>query len=265
LAFLRRGRVNARLLVPSLPEAQQPFWEGLAHFIRQHRVSAAELNTFASRAVTIPPMREEVRRKSRHEFIVPIEKQADPLTRMQIEHRRRVRKAIKAGFAVRESSDPRGLSEHLRMIDSSLDRREARSEAVSRDCTKELLATYLETGFCTLFQAVHGGEVVSSMTVAWARDAGYLHTAGTNAAGRMLGASHFLVYEVLKATQARGGRLFNMGGVSDVNSGLAEYKKYFGAEGVALEAVELDFADVLRKFVNASVGGVRALLVRMSR
>ncbi|MBZ5580678.1 MAG: GNAT family N-acetyltransferase [Acidobacteriia bacterium] len=257
LGFLRSGRLDRRLTLPSLPPAEEPFWSGLAEFCRKKGVTILELNTFASPAVAIPSLGEERRRVERHEFVVPMDGPGDGLLQqMHPHHRRMVRKGMKAGLEVRVTRDPGYLKEHVAVMRSSLTRRESRGEDVWSEPDAELLRPYLD-GVCRLFQAVAGAETVSSMTVAESSGGGYLHTAGTSPEGMRIGASHFLLYEILKACRQNGGRIFNLGGVSDLSSGLALYKRHFGAHPVTLEAAEFDVGAAWRRVVRISAGKLR--------
>ncbi len=258
LGFLRSGRLDRRLTIPSLPAAEEPFWSGLANFCRAQNVTILELNTFASPAVSIPVLGEQRRRVERHEFVAPLDSADDDglLQQMHPNHRQMVRKGMKAGLEVRITRDPEYLKEHVAVMRSSLARRESRGEDVWSEPDAELLRPHLK-GACRLFQALAGGETVSSMTVAEASAGGYLHTAGTSPAGMRIGASHFLLYEILKACRQGGGRIFNLGGVSDLSSGLALYKRHFGAFPVTLEAAEFDVGSAWRRLARTSAGKLR--------
>ena len=266
LGFLRSGRLERRLEIASLPAAEEPFWSGLREFSHTHRVTILELNSFASPAVSIPAMTGERTRIQRHEFQAPLDtSDTGLLERLQMNHRQRVRKGMKAGLEVRTASDAECLADHVRIMAMSMQRRQARGESVPTGSTAESLAPYLSTGFCRLFQAVLSSETVSSMMVAQAASGAYLYTSGTSPAGMNIGASHFLVYEILKASRQSGAGVFNLGGVGDLSSGLAQYKRYFGAAPVALEAAEFDLGSALHKVVRASAGLARGLLGRRSR
>lgn len=262
--FLRSGRLNKALSIPSLPVVADSFWAQLGQFCAQQGVSTLEINTFGSPAgATIATLGRETARASRHEFVVPLTPGVDPLTRIRINHQQSLRKGIKLGLTSRVVTDPAYLDSHLSVIGDSLQRRSDRGETVSHDSSTTYLKPFLRTGNIVLFQALLGEEVVSSMTVAIARNAGYLHTAGTSPTGMASGASHFLLYEILKSTQARGAAFFNMGGVGDPESGLAKYKRYFGAEAVALESASFDLSTPLNKLLNQSARAAQQLVSKL--
>lgn len=263
LGFIYAGRLDRRFTLLSLPAAEETFWNGLRDFCSRNRITVLELNTYASPGVHIPSFGKELRRAPRFEFIAPLDAGADPLEKMSATHRQRVRKGIKAGVQVRVTSDTRHLEEHVQLIGSSLRRREARGEIASGVASEASLRPYVTSGFCVIFQAVLEQSVVSSMTVAWSRLGGYLHTSGTSPVGMEKGASHFLLYEILKATQARGATVFNMGGAGDQESGLAKYKKHFGTHCIPLEAADFYVGNTLNRLLSTSAGVTRNVLRRL--
>jgi len=244
-------------MIPSLPAAEESFWNGLEGFGRAQKISVLELNSFGSPSASIPMLGEEVERIERHEFVLRLDdRRTGLLERMQINHRQRARKGMKAGLRVRITTDPVHLNEHVRLIAFSMQRREAKGENVPFGASSEGLRPYLESGFCRIFQAILGEETVSSMMVAQASAGAYLYTSGTSPTGMGIGASHFLVHEIAQICQREGARVFNLGGVTDVNSGLGQYKRYFGAEMVKLEAAEFYVGNIWQKAIS---GGAQAM------
>jgi hypothetical protein len=262
LGFIRSGRLNRSLTIPSAPDAPPEFWEGVKTFSNDERITAIAVNTFASRAACIPELGEETSRRERFEFLVALDGSPEQLLeRMRVHHRRSVRKGIKQGLTVR-AGDVCSLTEHIQLMAASMERRQLRGESAVCEASVASLRPYVESGFCRLFQAVLDGRVVSSMTVACAPRAFYLHTSGTNAAGMAAGASHFLLYEIMKTGQLEGLSKFNLGGVADRDSGLAQYKERFGAEVVRLQAAEFYTGNALQKAVSASARLMKNVLDR---
>jgi hypothetical protein len=85
------------------------------------------------------------------------------------------------------------------------------------------------------------------MTVAIAPRGRYLHTSGTSQEGMKIGASHYLLYEIMRASLVEGATLFNLGGVSDPGSGLAMYKRHFGCVCWESESAEFYVGSGLRR------------------
>jgi len=256
--FLRFGRLNRRLTIPSLPSADEPFWSGLREFNRAHGITVLELNSFASPVLSIPALGEETGRLARHEFRLHLDvPEAKLVERMRINHRQSLRKGIKSGIEVRITNDWAALDDHLLLMKSSMTRRQARGESVSYDDSHKNLRRFLETGFCRLFFAVLGSETVSSMLVARSKQGAYLYTSGTSPEGMAVGASHFLIHEIALTSRREGAIVFNLGGVADLNSGLAQYKRHFGAEVVSLEAAEFYVGSPWRRAIGLVVNRVR--------
>jgi Acetyltransferase (GNAT) domain len=257
-AFLRCGRLNRRLTIPSLPAADESFWSGLLKFNRLHGITILELNSFASPALSIPALRNETRRIGRHEFLMSLDVPEPSLfERMRINHRQSALKGIKSGIEACISSEPAALDDHLRLIASSMARRQSRGESVSYQSSLDGLRPYIETGFCRLFLAVLGSETVSSMMVARSALGAYLYTSGTSPSGMLIGASHFLIHAIAVTSRREGARIFNLGGATNLNSGLAQYKRHFGAEGIALEAAEFYVGSPWRRALGSIVHYVR--------
>jgi hypothetical protein len=157
---------------------------------------------------------------------------------MNMSHRQRVRKAMKSGLTAQLRADEQHVEDHVRLIHSSFKRRKRRGENMPTDVGIDIVRPYIRSGWCQLYQALSGGEVVSSMTVARSSQAAYLHTSGTSVDGMACGAAHFLVHEISKRLRAEGVTVFNLGGAPTLDSGLAQFKQSFGAESVPLQAAE---------------------------
>jgi lipid II:glycine glycyltransferase (peptidoglycan interpeptide bridge formation enzyme) len=100
--------------------------------------------------------------------------------------------------------------------------------------------------------------------VAVAAKGGYSHTAGTSPDGMACGASQLLNYEIAKALQSRSMDVYNLGGVQDLDSGLAEYKLRFGARLVELEAADFFLGSRLRKGLTTAARWVREIPPRLT-
>ena len=239
LCYVRVGRVNRSLVIPSLPAiaARPAFWEELARQSRALRVSRLEINTFCSPAVTIPALPGESRRRTRYEYFVDM--RAGELWNVLHEnHRRRVRKAAKAGLDLRCEAGDAACSEHARLMASSMERRSDRGEEVPAQPAVRSFKPLLECGAGRLYQAVKGAEVLSSVLLLLSSQGAYLHSGGTSPEGMELGASHWLHHELMKRLATEGKAIYNLGGTEDDSSGLALFKIRFGAQQRRLEAVE---------------------------
>jgi Acetyltransferase (GNAT) domain len=262
LAFIRSSRMSRTLTIPSAPNASPEFWDNVRTFCADQRVTNVEVNTFASPAGPIPQLGEEVSRLERFECVVPVQASPeDMLRKMRTNHRRNVRKAVNAGAELRTGEGCR-LEDHVRLMSASMQRRRQRGEDIDCEPSAAALQPYLKTGFCRLFQVAAAKEVVSSIMVACSAEARYLYTSGTSPDGMDIGASHFLVYGIMQAGRDEGAMVFNLGGTSDLSSGLGQYKSGFGAEIIRLEAAEFYTGNTLHKAVSGSARLVKNVLSR---
>lgn len=254
LGFLNRGRLNCALNIPSLPAVPKEFWIGLKQLLRQQSCTILDLGTFASAGSEIPSLGKEQSRGTRYEFVIPLEgSPEDLLSRMQMQHRQRVRKGVNAGLVFR-SGEQCSLAAHEQLFFASMGRRESRGEDIESRVTAQAVQPFLESGFCGLYQAVLNDQVISSATVAYAQGGRYLHTSGTSPEGMKMGASHFLVHELMKDAKKAGCSVFNLGGTFDLDSGLAQYKKHFGARSVESQSAQFFVGGSLREAVSSAAG-----------
>jgi lipid II:glycine glycyltransferase (peptidoglycan interpeptide bridge formation enzyme) len=122
-----------------------------------------------------------------------------------------------------------------------------------------------------LFQAVHDGEIVSSALFLRAARGAYSQTMGTNPTGMKLGAARLVIVEAARMLKEEGVELLNLGGVSDDNPGLREFKVGFGARAINLQAAEFFIAGSLKRSVigaarvlQSALETTRAALIRSS-
>jgi lipid II:glycine glycyltransferase (peptidoglycan interpeptide bridge formation enzyme) len=119
---------------------------------------------------------------------------------------------------------------------ASLERRAKRGEEVEISQQHAWLLALLTSRSGELFQAVHGGKVLSSILILRSSQGAYYQSAGTLPEGMKLGASPFLVSRVAAILKEEGARVFNLGGAGTDNPGLRRFKAGFGTREVALQA-----------------------------
>jgi hypothetical protein len=259
IAFALPGRVSSTFEIVSLPGAAQRaiFWDGVYGLMKRLNVTDLFAETFHSPSFEIPPLRGEISRRKRIEYILEIG--SDNLAAsLSSNHKKNIKKARMAGVTVRHSSEPSdSLADHARMIRCSRDRRAGISNPVSENSveTKEHWA-YLASGAGELFQAVHNERVVSSLLLLRSAHAAYFQSAGTSPQGMRIGASHFLVYDVCRELFREGVRTFNLGGALE-GSSLAGFKAGFGAAEVTLYECACYIGPVWRKKVRSALQLVR--------
>jgi ribosomal protein S18 acetylase RimI-like enzyme len=236
IAVVRRGRMGATLEIASLPAAAKRtmFWDGVYALSKRLKVTDLIAGTFGSPSFDMPPLRGEISRKKRIEYLLEIDND-DFATHLSSSHKKNIKSARAAGVTVRRCSRrPESLRDHVRMIGHSMDRRAARGESVSTDsvATKEHWA-YLESGAGELFQAVCNGQVVSSLLFLRSARTAYSQSTGTSPEGMGIGASPFLINSICIELSREGVRTFNLGGAPE-GSSLAGFKAGFGATPVTL-------------------------------
>lgn len=237
-AFIKQGRWTRFLEIESLPAIAQPaiFWDGLAAFIRQQRISLGEIGTYASPPVVIPTLRGETGRESRCEHLLPLQG-PDFLQALSSNHSRSIRRGVKAGLQLRVASDTAACEAHAQVIGQSMTRRKQRGEDVVANVGTVEFDALVRRGAGALFQAIANDQVLSSMLILLAAKGAYYHSAGTAADGMACGASPWLVHEAARALRERGLEVFNLGGATQANAGLFRFKSEFGTTPVPLESV----------------------------
>ena len=216
------------------------------------------VGTFCSPEFKLPPLRGEISRRERKEYIVKLQEEGWDSS-LSSNHKRNIKKAVTAGVTVqRVGGRLDRLAEHVRLMEKSLGRRTARGESVpvgSGD--KEEIQSYLEFGAGELYQAVRNDIVLSSILVLRSKSVAYYQSAGTSPDGMSVGASHFLIHETCKILRSDGVRVFNLGGAPE-GSSLARFKVGFGAAEVSLEACSCDLGPLWLKKVRTALNMVRS-------
>lgn len=259
LAMIKSGRIRRSLIISSLPDlpADSPLWNGIAAFCADRGITDLELATFASPQSVIPPLRGEIERIQRTEFTLPLTGR-DIFAELSKHHRERVKKGRKNGLTIRQSSSEEALDAHIALRAHSMNRREARGEAVPHDFARGDAATLLSTGAGALYQALLRDEVVSSLLILRSTKGAYFESAGTSSDGMSIGASHFLLVETALALQAEGVETFFLGGARRTEEGLYTYKAGFGSVATETESVIAYVGAGWRRGVSAAMESARS-------
>ena len=212
MAFLKKGAVNCGLEIPSLPDLQREslFWDGLYDFCKQESVTDLGLNTFASGAVSIPPIGAEAGRRKREEYVIDLSEKP-LLQNLAKNHRRNVRKAERAGLIIRATTEIDAARQHALLVGDSADRRRDRGEDTSGQLEGNDFSQLLNSGVACIYQAVDGRKAVSSVLLLMAEKGVYYHSAGTSPEGMAQGASPFLIFNIAGELHSKGFEIFNLG------------------------------------------------------
>lgn len=257
-AFLRTGRLNRTLEIPSLPAVgvDSSFWDGLREFCRHHGVTRIELGTFGSPpGAEIPVLGTHCTRRSRCEFVLDVA--GDLAAMLSSNHKRNVKRAQKAGLVVRRTRSAEAASAHQALMSQSMDRRRSRGEKVRLIGPSPEYMALLQSGAGELSQALRAGTVLSSVLVLNAPKGGYYQSAGTSPEGMAVGASHFLIHSIASQLSADGAQVFNLGG-ADEESGLARFKAGFGASRVPLPSASCYVGPAWRRRASRTVTLIRS-------
>ena len=254
VGYLRRGRLERSLVIMSLPELEDvdTFWSGVRKFCTEMGVMRLQVNTFATPTMSIPSIGIDMVRRLRREFVLALAADGRPL-QLSSNHRRSVRKALRAGITIRQKTDTSACEAHARLIGASLSRRKNRGEQVSLGSGAPRFHRFLEAGAGVIYQACEGDQVLSSILILLAERGAYYHSAGTSEEGMSKGASAFLINELATRLSADGFTTFNLGGADEGQDGLARFKLGFGSRIVELEAAECFLGSQLRKSVTSAI------------
>ncbi len=254
LGFLRTGRLERSLEIPSVPDlpSADTFWSSLFSFCRQQRITRLSAESFSSCNTAIPRVAAETDRRTRIEYVLDLQG-PDLWSNVSSNHRRNIRKAKKAGVVLERGSAANVCFDHARLQDASMERRLSRGEQVTADAKTRTFASFVENAAGEIFRARLGGQVLSSILVLRAARGAYYHSAGTSPEGMEVGASHFLVKQVVEFLRTEGHEQFNLGGADASNPGLERFKAGFGAKPVNLEAAQFYLGSRLQKGIGALV------------
>jgi len=261
LGFERTGWMRRVLEIPSIPvtSADNDFWKRLYQVAATRGLTRIELNSYGAVGARLPGDLEFQRRWTRMEHVVDLA-QDDLLGACHRTHRQRVRQAAKAGCVLEWRRDATALDEHGRLITASIERRHGAGGGNPSVATA-VHAALVSTGSGELAQVRLGGGVVASTLVLRAADGGYLHSSGSSADGKSVGAHHFMVLEIARRLRDEGRSVLNLGGTRSDEVGLRSFKTHFGAEAIEAEAGTLD-TDRLAARIGAAASTVFARLRR---
>lgn len=244
LGFIRGRRPWRTLDIPARTPIRDPrtFWEGAFRAARAAWVAEATIGSFGAYDGPLPTLPRLRARSTRLEHLLDL---SAPLS-LGSNHRRNVKRAREAGVRMVRRTEGDAVRTHVRLMDSSLDRRRDRGETVTASGVEAEIAALVATGAGSLFQAVLDGMTLSSLLVLESREAAYYHSSGSSAEGMQLGASTSLVADVADEMRARGKTTFNLGGATEELPGLLRFKRGFGSREVPTDAATVETSPLLR-------------------
>ncbi len=237
---------------PSCPDSGE-FWNGVRNFCRENRVANISVDSYCSRAVTLPTWSAPSQLRDRTEWVLQLNSPEE--LRFGSNHRRNINKARRLGVTATSTSDCAAATVHGELMAASMRRRALRGERVPvvKPAETHYECAFLRSGAARLFQAVLNGSVVSSLLVLQSPTGAYYQSAGTTPEGFEVGASTFLVSEIIKALASEGRNVFNLGGAGPEAEGLRRFKSGFGAKPVPLQAGNYQLSTPIQKGIQAAV------------
>lgn len=244
VASLQRGRMRSSLnltLTAELPD-RDAFWDGVMAFVRQHDITNLWVESvgFPAPAESLPEMAGEHHRFSDVKLYVVDLERDDPFSAFSHGTKSTIKKARKNAAEVVVLPPFEAVARHCDLIEASLARRAQRGEQIKNKDYTDYVNSLLEKGAGRLYQAAIGGAVVSSKFVFFLGDAAFWDSSGTSPEGMRLGASQFLMFEMMQLLRADGLRVLNLDVASVGAGGLGAYKAGFGADIGQLERVDVD-------------------------
>ena len=131
-AYLKKGRLNTVLELPSMPPAPEdsPFWSSLLAFCSESGVTRLDLDSFgAPPGAVLPDLTGRCERRARTEFVLDLSTAAAPS--MSSNHKRNIKRGAKAGLGVRRTCEAAALDEHRGLMERSMQRRRTRGEDIA--------------------------------------------------------------------------------------------------------------------------------------
>lgn len=256
LATLQRGRLRATLGVTlTTPMShEKTFWDGLASFLSKHYITYCWVESMgtASTRAQIPCFPGETQRYTNVRMYVLNTADDNFAAHYSKNHRRNINKARKNGILVRQSREPEAIEIHLRLIGESLSRRSQRGEVTSQRAAQDDIARIVNAGHGQVYQAMMGDEVVSSDLIFEVNDCAFYHSGGSTETGMRLGASYFLMNEIVETLRGRATRSLNLGVANEDAVGLTRFKEGFGASAWEVDTVYFERHSPLALAANAA-------------
>ena len=259
IGYMRGHAISRTLEITSAPEVAPDcdFWDGVLEFCKQHRIAEIEIDSYGSARVALPAWSAPSTLRDRTEWLVQL---ADVGSHeLASNHRRNINKARKLAVTTTHTTDQSATHAHASLMHASMQRRSARGESVpvlaAHDTGDD--RALLASGAARLYQASYGGSVVSSLMVLVCASGAYYQSAGTSPEGMEIGASTFLISQVIRDLAEEGKTVFNLGGAGPESEGLRRFKAGFGAQPVALAAGAYQIASPMHERLRAVIRLIR--------
>jgi hypothetical protein len=232
-----------RLVFHKLPEfieksekVENCFWKGLRDYCQKRQILQLDLNAFNSSPIEVPSLSPITKITEREEYILDLSQiSKDGKKKLSSNHRRNINKGKRAGLSCHIRNDFEACQDHARMMASSMRRRQNRGQSILYKPSPEKWFAYVQCEAGFIMQAKRDTAWLSSLLILQSSRQAYYVSGGTSSQGMQLGASHFLMWKVIKHLSSAGVSTLNLGGVSERDTpGLAGFKAGFGASPIDL-------------------------------
>lgn len=232
--MLQRGRLRSTLMVTSLdtPPGGDAFIEGIQRFAAKKHITELLFECVGSSAegAGLPKLEGETSRYFGERLYVMDLRTPGLEAGFSKNNRRNISKAGKSGVQTITAERSVALAAHFTLTESSLDRRATRGESTALRGSRQRVEQLVESGHGTLYQVALAGEIVSSMLVYAVGDCAYYYDGGSSMRGMEVGASNFLLNNLVENLRQNNFSALNLGIAAHGNDGLARFKEGFAAQ-----------------------------------
>ncbi len=233
---VRRGIRKSMLVLATGPEISDytAFRKTLSDFCLKHSLHEVLIERYGCDGPPIPETPYDT--SHFHTTIYVMDLRSDNFeSAWSTNHKRNIKKAIKAGAEIAINTDTAAAEKHVALLDCSYQRRRDKGQKIQGAGTFDIVSAYLKSGKAALYQAKLNGEVMSSKLVIMLGDCAYYHSGGTHPDGMSVGLSQYTLAKTAALLKEKGESSLNLGVSND--EGLTRFKLGFRANAYSLERV----------------------------
>ena len=183
----------------------------------------------------------------RFEFLLDIAQYS--LNKLSQNHKRNIKKAIKAGASITLPADTEAMRSHIELVNTNLDNKGLGGITNSPEYFQQLI----EGNAGLLMQVMENGQLLASTFFITNKDYAYYHSSGSSDRGKQIGAAYFLVDCMIAEMRTRQMGYLNFGGCTSEQTGLCRFKMGFRPETRVL-------ASASRRLILTGRQRIRSLL-----
>lgn len=262
---LQYGRLRREILLTIMDElpSSSIFFRGLKAFISEFNITTCRVMTVSKSPFCpmLPTLGREIENYQNVKLYVADLGRGIGDFQYSSNHKRNISKAIKSGVQFVRATDKKALAAHFELTSASVDRRSRRGESIALRTTSDHLNTLLDSGQAQIYQATLGGETLSSKVVFPYGCYAFYYDGGTSEKGMKIGASHFLMSEIMRSLRSDNMRYFNMGLAAESSGDLWRFKKGFDTDLWIANNIAFDCSSRIKLLKN----GLESIFAKQSR